>query len=77
MEDQESKELLKENNKLLKKLVRSQRWSSITRAVYWIIIIAVTLGLYYYVQPYIDNARGLYDRIEDRIDFLGIGDVEE
>lgn len=52
--------LAKENNMLLQKLVRAQKWAMIYRAVYWSIIIFSSLGAYYFIQPYIGNLLNLY-----------------
>ena len=29
------------------------------RAVYWLIIIGISIGAFYFMQPYIDSMRGL------------------
>jgi len=50
-------EVTKENNKILGKIHRYIKWSRALRALYWIIIIGSTLGLYYFIQPFIDNVR--------------------
>ncbi len=56
-------ELTKENNKILKKLLSSLRWSRAMRIFYWVIIIGIALGAYYYVQPYIEGLIGAYQSI--------------
>lgn len=53
-------EISKENNKLLHKLVRSHKMALISRVVYWAIIIFVTVGAYYYIQPFFDNLINTY-----------------
>ncbi len=47
-------EIAKENNGLLKSIRRSNRISSILRVAYWVIIIGLSIGAYYFVQPYAD-----------------------
>lgn len=49
--------LVEDNNKILKGLRRSQRWATFTRLVYWGIIIAVAVGSYYFIQPYVDQVQ--------------------
>ena len=63
----EERELLKrsvslaeDNNKMLLSMRRSQRWASITRALYWVFIIGSAVGAYYFIQPYVDQAKSLY-----------------
>ncbi len=46
--------LAEENNRLLKGIRRSARWSSVMRYVYWIIIIVLSFGAYYFIQPYVN-----------------------
>lgn len=57
---QENLELTKENNGLLHKLRNAQRWQQITRAVYLLIIIGVTLGAFVYLQPFINQVKGIF-----------------
>jgi hypothetical protein len=56
----EDLEINKENNELLKKLWGNVKLSRTFRLLYWVIIIAITLGAYYYVQPLIDKLIGVY-----------------
>jgi len=57
--DPDEKELLEktyslaeENNKILRGIRSSNRWSTLFRAIYWIVIIGASIGAFYYVQPY-------------------------
>ncbi len=54
---EETLELSKENNKILKKLHTSMRVSRFFRVAYWTIIIGSMLGAYYYFQPLIDGIK--------------------
>jgi hypothetical protein len=65
--DQEVKQLLeenlrlsKENNVLLLKIRSVQRWAQITRVLYWVVIIGVSFGAFYYVQPFLGNMLNVY-----------------
>lgn len=49
-------ELAQENNDILRKLRRSNRWSTIFRVAYWLVIIGLGLGAYYALQPYLMSA---------------------
>ncbi len=44
-------ELTKENNKILRSMRSTQRWSSFFTFVYWAIILGSIFGTYYYFQP--------------------------
>ncbi len=61
-------ELTEENNKLLRKLYRGtlvHRWVTIS---YWVIIIGLSLGAFYFVQPYLDTLGVTYDVLRQRIE---------
>jgi hypothetical protein len=66
--DPESKKLLQDtfalaedNNNMLHKIRRGQKWASFTRMMYWLIIIGISVGSFYYLQPYIDQMRTVID----------------
>lgn len=57
---EETLEVNKENNALLKKLLRSHKLATIYRVVYWVIIILSVSGVYYFIQPLINNMFNAY-----------------
>ena len=64
--DPESRNLLentfeyaRENNKMLHAIRRSQKWASFMRMLYWLIIIGLSVGAFYFMQPYISSMQGL------------------
>ena len=68
--DEESQKLLqdtfalvKDNNKMLHRIRRSQKISSFIGFVYWLIIIGVALGSFYLIQPYVDKVVSVYNSI--------------
>lgn len=52
-------ELTKENSELLRKLNRTRVWAIAWRVTYWAIILLLSLGAYYFIQPYIEAVRGV------------------
>ena len=56
----ETRDLTRQNNDLLKKIRRVQKIGQITRMFYWILIIGVTFGAFYFIQPYIKTVTNLY-----------------
>lgn len=64
-------ELAQENNKMLHSINRSMMWGRIARYVYWIFIIGAAVGLYYYIEPYIDAAIGAYGGVKGDIQSFG------
>jgi hypothetical protein len=61
-------ELSKENNKILRGIRRSNRWSLIFRVLYWTLIIGVSVGAFYFIQPYINTITGAYSNLQDNLD---------
>ncbi len=59
--------LAEENNQLLKKIRRSNFYSSAARVIYWGILIGISFGAYYFVQPYIDAITGTYTDIQEGV----------
>ena len=76
--DQETKQLLeesvklsRENNEMLNKLMRSKKLNVIYRYVYWGIIIIITIGSYYFIQPYLGTLINLYSGGASDIQSIG------
>lgn len=59
--------LAEENNDMLRSLRRYQRLGSAFRVLYWALIILTSVGAYYFVQPYIQAASGLYGNASDSV----------
>ncbi len=66
-------ELSQENNKMLHSIRRQMVIGRTIRIVYWVLIIGAAIGLYYYIDPYINQAIGVYGNIKG--DFRNFGDL--
>lgn len=66
-------ELSQENNKMLHSIKRHLLIGRIFRIVYWVVIIGAAIGLYYYIEPYLESLKIAYDSV--KMDFQGIGDL--
>lgn len=64
-------ELSQENNKMLHAIRRSIFWGRVTRIVYWLFIIGAAIGLFYYLQPYIDTAVEVYGNVKGDLQNFG------
>lgn len=49
--------LVEENNKILRKMHRAALWGRIWYIFYWTVIIGLSVGAYFYVQPYVDTVK--------------------
>jgi len=59
----EALELARDNNSILKKMRRSLFWNRVFKLVYLVIILGVTFGAYYFVQPYLEGVLGTYQSL--------------
>ncbi len=66
-------ELAQENNKMLHSIRRQMIWGRVFRIAYWVVIIGAAIGLYYYIDPYINEAISVYGNIKG--DFRNFGDL--
>ena len=53
-------EMVKENRRMIRSVYRSVRLNSLISVIKWVIIIAVTVGSLYILQPYIDFVKQTY-----------------
>ncbi len=61
-------ELSEENNRILKKMLRSMRWGRLVRVIYWSVILAASVGAFYYVQPYWDGLVDIYGGAQETVE---------
>lgn len=60
-------ELTRENNSILRGLRRAQRFATVARVLYWLVILGIGFGSYYYLQPYLDQAMNLYTQSQNTL----------
>jgi hypothetical protein len=61
-------DLTEENNKILRKLYRGTLWHRWVTISYWVIIIGLSLGAFYFIQPYLDTLGVTYGVLKERIE---------
>lgn len=49
--------MVEENNKLLRKMHRAAIWGRIMHFLYWLIIIGLSFGAFYLIQPYVETVQ--------------------
>ena len=64
----QSIKLAEENNKMLRSMRRSARFSSFLRIVYWLLILGSAFGIYYYTQPYVDAVIKSYNGMRENVE---------
>lgn len=63
----ETARLTKENNEILKSIRRSSRIGAAFKFFYWIIIIGLSFGAYFFIQPYIDQLTKVYSGFQSDV----------
>ena len=58
----ENRQLAEENNELLHKIYRSVIWRRIISIMYWVLIIGIAVGAFYFLQPIIAPFVDVYDQ---------------
>ena len=53
--------LTEENNNLLKSIQRTNRFSLVVKVLYWVIIIGLSFGALFFIQPYINSINGVLE----------------
>jgi len=48
-------EMVKENNRILRKIRRGAVVGTFLSILYWVIIIGISVGAYYYIKPYLGS----------------------
>ena len=57
--------LSEENNRILKSLQRYMRLGRLMSLLYWVVIIGVSVGSFYYLQPYINQILKTYSSFQN------------
>lgn len=68
-------ELEEENNKMLKRIRGSQKTARMFKVIYWVIIIGLALGAYYYVKPVYESVVNVYTQNADILKGINLPDV--
>jgi len=51
--------MAEENNSMLRSIKRTNRIGTIFRIIYWVVLIGAALGVYYYLQPYLEGVSDI------------------
>jgi hypothetical protein len=55
--------LSEDNNKILHSMRRSMRIAHFMSILYWLFIIGISVGAFYFMQPYINKVMDLYNSV--------------
>jgi len=65
-------DLAVENNAMLHRLQRARRWSSFFSVAKWAILIAASVGSYYYLQPILERWPAIWAQFQAVMDNLNL-----
>jgi hypothetical protein len=54
----ETRDLAQENYRILKGIQRSGRIGAFFKVLYWVLILGLSFGAYWLIQPYVDTLKG-------------------
>lgn len=60
-----------ENNKILKGMRRAGRLGTAFRIFYWLVIIGLGFGAYYFIEPYVKHFNSVYTQFNDTVKNIG------
>jgi len=58
---EENINLSKNNNELLVKLHRVQKLTLVSRIIYWVLLILIALGAFYFIKPFFNSISEFYN----------------
>ncbi|MFA7285749.1 MAG: hypothetical protein WC011_02790 [Candidatus Paceibacterota bacterium] len=61
-------ELAEENNEMLHKVRSVQKRAFLFQIIRWTVIIGISIGAFYFLQPYVDNFQYFLEDTSDTID---------
>jgi len=62
-------DISRENQKKIIKIQKHIRRTMWWKIMYWILIIGITAGAFYYVQPYFNSVVKSYNELRERLDY--------
>jgi hypothetical protein len=74
---EETFELSKENNKMLRKVRGVQKFQAFWSILKILVIVGIAFGAFYYFEPYLQRAMSLFNEISGMKQNLGNSSLEE
>lgn len=67
---EETREIVERNNEMLQSIERSMFWRRIFSIFYWAIIIGIAVGLFYFLEPYVDRVLDAYTQFQGQLESI-------
>ena len=59
----ELQSMMEDNQRMVRSLYSKAKWATVFAAFKWIFIIGITIGSFYYIQPFVDKFMVAFDSI--------------
>ena len=63
-------EMVKENNEMLREQSRTSRLQSLGKVIKLVAILALVIGAIVFLRPYLQNAKKIYDSVQQNIESI-------
>jgi hypothetical protein len=74
---EETREIVERNHETLQSIERTMFWRKVSSIIYWLLIIGVAVGLFYFLDPYMDRLFETYSQIVEQLNSVpGVGGEE-
>jgi uncharacterized membrane protein len=60
---EENLQVSRESLSILKKIQRARTFGMVFKVIKWVIIIGLSIGLYYYIEPYVKNYIDIFENL--------------
>lgn len=61
-------EIVEKDHSRINKLYRAMQWGRIFTVIYWVLIIGIAVGAFYFIQPYVEQLGGMYESFKELIE---------
>lgn len=62
--------IVEENNLILRGIRRSNRINAAIKIFYWLVIISITFGMFFYLQPYLESMLNMVGQAQQSINSI-------
>ena len=67
--------IAQENNEILRKMRSVSRWATAFKVFYWVVILGLSFGAFYAIQPYMNQVLSMYSEAQSNIQTIkGLSD---
>lgn len=61
-------EIVEKDHSRIEKLYRAMQWGRVFTVLYWILIIGIAVGAFYFIQPYVNQLGSFYESFKGSLE---------